>query len=672
MASSEPRDQDLSGARKRVRYDINRIESASPVANVLEMFKANSRAFFDTSNQWIIDVFPNMVPIIMYIMLMATRHFNAVTDRDFAKVSQHTICMYYVSIVYGFFLLNDLDVRPQTSSHASSWKEISWKKDFVELLSVLPVPEFLKSILSQFYPAETERTKNIFFIPSAAGFDHDQFFGRVFPVNFFAEMHDCLANLQSNSTRIDIIKALFSEPLYTIGEEFTCTIPDLIGVSINQTTNTTANHMNSKLYQVYNSLFNPVLFRDNQRRSSLAALSFQPPAYANSHIGAYDLLFAATPNNLRELQVVLQAVGPVLSSASLCSDKLGTFVKNYSGNNIMSHGYSSYALPTWCYTAGAGKSDTFRAVTLLRQVTAEARAADFSFLQPPAAALTTTHAVVDVHYATAAAPGTSIDVPENHVITRHNPYSLRLDQNHRHPYPRHDTEDFVKFSDSEHTHPTVLVLDTAGNEGLTAYLTGLSGKIIESFELDGSTVSHPNALRSVGGQNAQFADSAIPYKYVRPGTDWHPRTNAQALLPPLHRPTLYPSSRPVASSLLLMRNAMMLPQFQRNIHVAPPAALPGVTPIPGVVLPRAAQSMIGFACCDGSSNLAANDAVPGMTENELLIWSPYTYTPYESHEWPAPDHSQSRHYYLTNLRTIFGTDYNLVSMRHPYASLTVT
>ena len=67
-------------------------------------------------------------------------------------------------------------------------------------------------------------------------------------------------------------------------------IPDLIGITPDQAAATTVNYMNSKFYQTFTSIFNPVLFRDSQRRDSLAALSFTAPTYPTNHLNAYDYM----------------------------------------------------------------------------------------------------------------------------------------------------------------------------------------------------------------------------------------------------------------------------------------------------------------------------------------------------------------------------------------------
>jgi hypothetical protein len=640
-----------------------------PSDNFMELLRSNAAAHTDTSNLWVIDVLPNFTPILMFIMHYAHIHAQAADYRVHAKSSAYTLCMYYMTVVYGYFLLNDLHTRPTRSVHARVWIESSWRSDFVKFLTTLPVPEFLKPILSQFHPFNTDRTKNVFFSPSAAGFDHDQFFGRIFPMNMFAAIHDCTATLPGNSTKVDVLRDLYTRTLYTItAPGYQCLIPDLIGITPDQAAATTVNYMNSRFYQTFSSIINPVLFRDSQRRASLAALSFTAPTYPTNHINAYDYMFSATAPNLRELRIVLQSIIAITKDVFKSDQTLGNYVADYSSGSIIHHGYSTYALPTWSHTPTTGKFDRFNTANTFNLVTEDARAEDICFLQRPAAEIPHTRLITDIVYAATTAPATSLTVPANHALYRRWPYCLRLDEDAANGFPRHDNEDLVAFSAESHAAPRVLVLDTPGDTVTSAHLPTLTGKVIESFELDGSTIEMPDARKSLGMQNCMFADSAIAYKYVRPGSYWRPRA-AGGTLPPLNRAP--PNSRPrlPASSLLHDRTKVFLPQLNRHVNAVPDNdALPGFTQITPVNVIRYIQSFLGFRTVDSSANEAALDAVPGMNESLLMIWSPYTYNPYESDDYPAPAYDASRHYYLTNLRTIFGTDYNLVATKHIYES----
>jgi hypothetical protein len=659
---------------KTAELTVQEVKVPDSSADILMLFQGNSAARTDSANEWIIDVFPNMTEILLYVMLMSIQHARLTDHRDHAKASVATICMYHMSIVYGFFLLNDLHVRPSPSAHASSWSQTHWKHDFANFLLTLPVPEFLVPILSQFHACQTERTRNVFFVPSAAGFNHDHFFGRFYPLNLFAAIHDCTATMPGNSPRMSVLQDLFSRPLYSVANPpITYVIPDFLGITIDQAHPNTANYYSSKLYQVFTSVFNPVLFRDFQRRSTLSTLSLRAPPFPTPDVNAYDCLFSATSPNLRELRSTLQAVATVLSGNVVCKQNLGTLISSASGSSILKHGYSDFALPTWSHNENANKTVVFQAINVLASVSEADRAADISFLQRPANALVANTPIIDVRLATVAEPDNDVPLPANHQLTRYWPWSLRrtANPNPMIRWPAHNRHDLVQFDDSLHTTPRVLVLDTDGDKTVTAHLATLSGKIIESFELAGSTVEMPDTRKPLGLQNSMFADSAIPYAHVSFATRFRPRAPA-SILAPLARARPNPKPRLPASSLLYDRTLIMLPRL--NINVVDPAlpeTLPGMTRRDNVSFIRYTQSFLGLHTVDGSDNNRNLDAIPGTSSDRLLLWSPYSYTPYESHDDVLPDLHESRHYFITNFRTLFGTDFNLVETKHPFEAMPV-
>ena len=153
---------------------------------------------------------------------------------------------------------------------------------------------------------------------------------------------------------------MYTRTLYTItAPGYQCLIPDLIGITPDQAAATTVNYMNSRFYQTFSSIINPVLFRDSQRRASLAALSFTAPTYPTNHINAYDYMFSATAPNLRELRIVLQSIIAITKDVFKSDQTLGNYVADYSSGSIIHHGYSTYALPTWSHTPTTGKFDRF-------------------------------------------------------------------------------------------------------------------------------------------------------------------------------------------------------------------------------------------------------------------------------------------------------------------------
>nr|DAD54818.1 TPA_asm: coat protein [Quinoa-associated betapartitivirus 1] len=657
---------------------VTEVNVPNPDNDFFESFKSNSSAHADTTGIWNIDVLPNFTPILMTIIVYALKHSASLEYRSNAKCSPATICMYHLSIVYGFFLLNDLYVRKPPSAHARLWQTSTWRNSFAKILLNLPVPDFLQTILSQFHSAHTDRTRNVRFVPSAAGFSHNHYFGRFYPVNMFAAIHDCTASLPGNSTRFDIYRDVFSRVLYSIEDPaYSCYLPELIGIGIDRAHNTTLKFINSKLFQVFNQLFNPVLFRDFQKRSSLACLNLSPPEFDNPHVNAYDVFFAATPSNLRELTTVLRTVAVVMKPSFGQTITLADFISKPSGISILKHGYSTYALPTWVYNNENYKATSFQTVSHINLQTETSRAVDLCFLQRPAAAypaptpitdvVVTTNTLVAAGAEDAHHPPTGPDV----TINRAWPWCLRRDHDQVAVFPRHNSNDLVRFAEQSNVTPPVLVLDTDGDKTITAHLATLTGKIIESFEIDGSTVPQPDNRRPLALQNALFADSAIPYRYAIPGSDFHFRP-ANDVYPPLSRHCPPPTDRLGASTLLFDRTRMMLPVL--NTHVVDPElppTLPGMTPVFGANFLRYIQSFLGFATSNRSFEDAPQDDIPGTSLNRLYVWSPYTLSTCQSDTDFLMDTDLSQRYFLTNLRTLFGTDYNLVSVIHPYEAMPI-
>nr|QOI17255.1 capsid protein [Caloscypha fulgens partitivirus 3] len=657
---------------KSVELTVKDVKLPESSADPLALFESNSAAKSDSANQWIIDVFPSQIPIFMYIMMLASTASSLADHKDHAKSSAATIALYYMTIYQAFFLINDLYVRPSPSAHALTWSESSWKHAFAQFLLTLPVPQSMETIFAQLYASTTDRTANVFFIPTAAGFNHAHFYGRFIPLNFFTHIHDCIATMPGNSSRIAIMNDLLPRIMYKIksstpSNTFDSIIADILGVTLNAgtTPGTDATYASSKLYQVFTKVFNPVLFRDFHRRSSLASLDLTTPVFKsdNGHVNPYDAIFAATPQNLKELKVVLQAVSSIITSTVPCRQTLSSLIASGSGTKILAHGYSDFALPTWSSNVQTGH-DAFSKLTTLKAKTLDEYATSISFLTPPATRPTAATTINDV----------SLDKVGTHVDDRFWPWSLIKQLKPVNPYPRLTTTatDFVTYDLDRSPTPHVLVLDTSGLRTVDAHLATLTGKIIESFELDGSTIELPRSDKSLGMQNCLFADSAIPFKYVIRSTRFYPRDPGSLPLP-LARAS--PNSRPrlPASSLLHDRTKISLPRIAYDIQEATaPTGLPGLSMLDNADWIRYVQSFLGFRTVS-NDNATAQDDVPHMEYGRIYLFSPYTYTSYEDNENDTlvPDLNESRHYFLSNLRTIFGTDTNLIELKHPFEALPV-
>jgi hypothetical protein len=658
--------------QKSVVLQVKEVKVPENSANPLALFESNSAARSATANEWIIDVFPNQIPIVTYLMKLALAASSAANHKDNSKSSLATFCLYYLTVFQAFFLLNDLHVRPSPSSHATSWSTISWKHQFAEWLLSLPVPELMEPILAQLSASQTDKTRNVFFVPTAAGFNINHFFGRFIPLNFFTNIHDCIATMPGNSRPLDIHQDLLPRALFSLTDDVipnktTATMADFLGITA---TSTTANFVASKWYQSFAAIFNPVLFRDFHRRSSLATLDLNAPYFDEiTDLNAYDILFSATPHNLRELKVVLQHVATVLTDTVPCKKTLSQVISSSSGINITAHGYSTYALPTWT-TNSDTETDLFDYIDEFHSQSTVARAAAFHYLENPANHNATT-TVTAAEITQTPADATS------HISRLNFPWSLVSLTASTNPWPR-DFTDFVTFNDENHVYPRVLVLDTLATTTVSAHLATLTGKIIETFEIDGTTIELPNADKSLAMQNCMFADSAIPLRLAIRATRFHIRNDQ---LPPVRKRHLArPSTSLPASSLIYDRTKINLPCLPahttpgqaRIMDPVAPDSIPGMTQLSAVNWLRYAQSFIGLRTKISTATTDA-DLPPATPEGRFYVWSPYTYTSYEddSPRNITPDLTENRTYFLTNLRTLFGTDYNLIEVVHPMEAMPI-
>nr|QLC36795.1 capsid protein [Sarcosphaera coronaria partitivirus] len=647
---------------------VKEVDLPESSADPLKLFESNSAARADSSNEWTLDLFPSQVSVFMYIMTLAASTSALIDHKNHAKSSLATVSLYYMTVYHAFFLINDMYVRPTPSAHARSWKESSWKNEFVNFLLTLPVPESMMIIFSQLYATQSERTANVFVVPSAAGFQHDIFYGRFFPVSFFTNIHDCIATMPGNSSRLAILNDLLPRHLYrlrpTAETGFDAIIADLIGITATGNANQTGHYCSTKLYQMFTSIFNPVLFRDFHRRSSLSTIDLATPTFRTMYPNAYDLMFSATSMNLPELKVVLQSMSSLLNGSIPMKNNLCQVISSASGMNAFAHGYSRFALPTFSSNMNIVPGTDFPELTSLRSEEPFSRAHRISFLQPTAAHPPATTDITDV----------TLSGNTDTITARYFPFSLLLTQNSATPGPTNaNFEIMTEENQADYTYPKVMVLDLTNDKTVSAHLATLAGKIIETYELDGTTIELVNTDKSLGLQNSMFADSALPYKYVIRATKFYPR-QVGSLPIPLKRAPAVSTARLPASSLLHDRTQIRLPALNDTIiDAGNPTNFPGMTRIGPYNWLKYAQSFLGFRTVTRQANNAALDNITNTEIGRFYVFSPYSYTPYEDQDNDelVPDMSQSRHYFLTNLRTIFGTDFNFVELKHPFEAMPV-
>nr|ARW80022.1 coat protein [Cucurbitaria piceae virus 1] len=644
--------------------DIEYVESKipEPSQDFVSKFKENSGARKDYSNRFTIDVLPNFVPILTYVLYHVNQYTPLLEAPRHAKISAGTFTAYCLSVIYGYILCCDLYVRESPSMHAMSWEDDARKQRFVEFLSTLPVPDFVSVILLKLTPTTSEHRGNISFVPSAAGFTYHTHFGRFFPVNMFTNIHDLAAETPSNTSPAEVNVKYISRSLYTLNslngitQDFDASPAHFLGTYF-RSGNTAASY-SSKLEQVFQTVFNPILFRDYQRRQTLASISIVSQTYPDEHVNFYDLVFSASSANLAEYRIVFQSIAGAMKGVVKCPGDLAHYFKSFSGNDILRHGYQFFALPTWHHTPIDFPESGF---SRPKRVSPLDFATAVHFLQAPVLPVTTTYA---------QPKGVCQTDAEHPVTVTFDNTRNRLSPDEQAPARPNLQSDFTTFSETLHLFPKVYIFTLSGST-IDAWDATAFGMVIENTDIDGTVVPFPNTNLSLGIENTWFADSSIPY-YAAYSATFFSTTDTTHHAHSVKRFTSVRQTRFPAASLLIDRTSIILLRF-RATGVSVPT---GTNMFPGLIQQNGwnwinwSLRFLGFRTSDPRSHTAASDAIPGF-DRPLLIWSPYTYTGYEGDDDFSSDFKTTKSYFITNLRTLFGTDVPLVEVSNGLESMPI-
>jgi hypothetical protein len=479
----------------------------------------------------------------------------------------------------------------------------------------------------------------------------------------FTNIHDLAAETASNTNPAQVFIDYLSRPLYRISAlrdgvtNFDASPAHFLGTYFQS--GGTASSYSSKLEQIFQTVFNPVLFRDYQRRQTLASVALRPATYPTRFMNFYDLVFSASPANLSEMKVVFQSIAGAMKGNVMCPGDLASFFKSFSGQDILRHGYSFPGLPTWHHSPIT--FPTTSVTTRPARVSPDDFSAAIRFLRTPT--LPTLVAATQPTGVCQTDRAHRVTVSFTSALNR-----LRTD-NGTPPFPSF-TSDFITFDESRHLFPKVYVFTLSGST-VDAWDATAFGLVIESSDLDGTVVPVPNTELSNGIENSWFADSCIPMRYCywaimhdTTATTSFARAMPRAIAP---RQTRFP-----ASSLLNDRTTVTIPSYnsQTVTFASAASAYPGLTTQDNVNWSTWIQRFLGFRTADNRSNTPDVDIVPGMTRH-LLVWSPYTYVGYEGDNNFVASYSENRSYFVTNLRTIFGTDVPLVQVANGLESMPI-
>jgi hypothetical protein len=589
-------------------------------------------------------------------MYHATLFYPLMESRNHAKLSVPTLTAYFMSLIYAHFLASDCFLRPSSSFYADKFLENNKQKEFLNFLLSLPLPDFLIPILDQFTISSSPRRNNVVFCPSAAGYSYHHHFGRIFPINFLTVIHDIAAETSSR-TDINLVLAEYLDTtLVHISNETDASTPvpfdirpsNLLATTFKATPTSNPTRLNNKFNQIFTSIFNPVLLRALQQKVSLAPVLLSAPQFATATHSPYEFMFSLTKNNIPELRVLLESVAANFKGIISCKSDLAAHYSNLSGTTIFNHGYSTFALPTFHHQTNATPT-----ASRMRPISPSDYAAALNFLQIPT--ITKSSAAPFKRPTCTKSSSDPVDYTTNLLLISKKDFPS--DQADIIP----PLSDVHPYDDDYDLYPQVQVFNPFEDSSVDAYLTTLSGKVIESFELSASIVLHPNSDNQIGIENSTFLTSAIQLKHSIRATSF----SGTSTLSVIDRLKIN-QQHPFAASHFYDPAKVILPYFTPEISdPLIKTRLPGLFPIDAVSWSSKIQSFLGFKVNASSSGTPSSEQEqePHYTpDHHTIVWSPYTYVSPSLEDTDNTKTLESRVYFITNLRTIFGHDVTMTEV----------
>jgi hypothetical protein len=641
---------------KSNKTEYDEVKVPQPTNDFHSLYKSASGISTGNANLYTIDVLPNFVPIVMFCIYHAAS-FSAIVDiKSHAKVSTATLASYFLGIIYAHILVQDAYLRPTASPAATDFLDTEFRRDFLNFMLNLPVPQFLEPILAQLMITTTDQRPNIVYCPSANGYSFTMHYGRFIPLNFFTHIHYIASTVQSNTNINNVLAEYLTTSCLTVtdlideDDSFNYTPANFLGIHMNQGVMTACSN---KLYQSFLSVFNPVLLRATQARHSFAPVYIRPAHLVTSRHNFYDAVFSSSVSNFSEYRTLFTSVAATFNGVIPCSSDLAQVYATISGTGILQHGYSDFALPTWYSYQAPADFDNYNRRPQLHSD--EQRANALRFLTHNNL-LTGTDTYIYPH-ATHDGNAIPVTMTENLVlISREDPAYTTS------PY---GNKSRIQYNSELHFMPRVRILNFGSSSPVSSYLATLSGLVIESLDLDASTVPQPHANTPIGVDNSHFFSSAIPYRKITPGFDFNGQLTNFAL-----RRRVPTQDTPSYATLIADSSTMIVPRYT-TAHAGSLVRqqLPGLTFATNVPWIHSTLRFLGGkASLSQSPRSEQGRSDPsGISNDTLLVWSPYSFTEpsvvFDDISTPTEARSaELRTYFLTNLRTLFGVDVTMTEV----------
>jgi hypothetical protein len=596
----------------------------APRDNIFERMDTANRIELDNSIDDVIDVTPQTRFMFLFIVFNVMKNYKDL-NMERPLLTPSSLVAYCLFQVYAYLLICDYYGRPRTSFPASQFMDNDTRIQLLEAFCQSYVPPFMLTLFHAIADCSDPRRPGLQYFPTLAGSHFTYDFGRLIPAQVFLLAHNVSADEDTSRNPATAMMSLLNETLFAVTNGNPIHVAHYFSAGYTATA-----HYHSYVYEALYTLFSPVTGKSLLRRSNLQHIPIQTatinPTMSSSN-AAYDnqyiLYLNANPSNCRSMIKFISAMSALVKSDMSASFQLGAIPDDLNGTNILVHGYCDLALPTW------HSAKHVKITATKTQDDEEDYAKAISFLQP---ATYTSQQKIDY-----------TNIKKNLTgIFKTMLLGQDIDTDFTHG-PEH-----ITFDSETHAAPRTLFLDpyTSG-DGPISYAM-LAGLLIESYEIDGSSVPMPDPRIGLSKNNRQFLQGSVPLSHV------HPAHSTAGITPyqPYVRAVRTRQWQAISHDLYDM-SLNRLGQVDNELSTTDTFATAGFDVLEHVRNFREMFSKLSFTS-EPSNILDATLVV-------LDVWSPYRFVGSDADEHP----STTSTFMLVNRRTEYGTSVPLVGSRHP-------
>lgn len=571
----------------------------------------------------IIELQPDFRNIVAYYIY----HINAIypyfDPRHTAIITPSSFLAYCLTLTYGYALLCDTNVvHGEESAYATEYKTERTRNELLQYISTAQIPYFVKNVFDHLKPSTEMIKTQLKVIFSLAAYTFNLDYGRTPPVSMYLAAHNLIASTRANMDPNDYYHLWHTTPIIDHG--FVYTVANFLGI------NAPAANYENWFSSLNHTLFAPITARQHVARPFITPTSTSvytapaPPADVNPYI----FLLNASPDNVNKMITFVQAFSNALIDTFPFRHNIQEIFDKFTTNtHSFNHYYSSPTLPTY------HAIDLNNAAAPNPRCTAEVFCNAIHFFDTTESA--PAHNLPDF-------PG---DYPHKELL-----YQVQLPLTPYDPAPAYNHDTPIQFKPESHVTPNVRHLLPYSSESGRIFENLILGKLIESAEIDATSVPQPNPTNPIQVENDSFLESAIPILSVLP----HTEINGNTLFK-FHERTILEVNDHAIQMDMLDTSKNTLPILDPRIIGPAPDILPGFVRLNNIC-------DIDNATLIRSYHLDRNtQAVTLHPGHRPYLWSCYRYI-HRQQSWNAT--RSQRTYLLSNLRTMFGTNPLLVESPH--------